>query len=343
MRADPENTPTLNDRHYKAAFENAAVGISILRLDGTRINVNDKLCQILGKSREELLQKSIWDNTNLDDVPGCVDLFKKLLAGDLSSYECEKRIVLADGSERWVKVTGSLCHADDQEEPTVVVFLEDVDKQKNIEFTGRFLNAEVNHRTRNLLAVILGMIRKLEQNTTTSEDITTAIRKRIFALNASYNLLSQTEWSRPTLQDILTEIISALFQKHSERIRIHTERIEIAPQIAVNLGLMFYELISNAIQHGALSHSAGVVDVTASTRVEQGETILNIRWEEMKGPVVSEPAHKGFGLFMLEKGVASGMSGSCKVDFRPEGLALTMMLPLPQATAHTERSKVHGT
>lgn len=342
MTTSADCADTQHEKLYQSAFDNAAVGIAILDMDGTRIEVNKKLCQIMGKDREDLLHTNIWDDTYLDDVAEGVACFKKITDGETESYEREKRSVRPDGGVAWVKVTGSLCDATDGSDPMLIMVVEDVDHQKKSDMARTLLNAEVSHRTKNLLGVIQGIIRRLERNAPSAAELAEAIRQRIFALSASYGILSKTEWAQPNLRDVINEVTLGTFGKFSERIHLDMERIEVAPQVAVNLGLTFYEMIANAAQHGALSCPKGEVHVSASIVHADDAPLLKIVWQERNGPEVRPPDTKGFGLFMLEKGVTTGMSGTCDLDFSKTGLVVELALPIPEPNDGLTRSKTHG-
>jgi two-component sensor histidine kinase len=92
--------------------------------------------------------------------------------------------------------------------------------------------------------------------------------------------------------------------------------LDLEPKTAVALGLAIHELATNAVKHGALSRPEGRVQVRWT--MEAG--VLRLTWRETGGPPVLQTGERGFGLRMLEQGLAEELRGSVRIDFRPEGV-----------------------
>src|SRR5262249_29164411 len=97
-----------SEERFRGTFENAAVGIAHLHPDGELLRVNQKCCDIVGYTREELLGKSFIDLTHPDDLAVTKERFAALLRGDLPGYASEKRYLCKDGSHVWSQVDVSL-------------------------------------------------------------------------------------------------------------------------------------------------------------------------------------------------------------------------------------------
>ncbi|MDQ3910594.1 MAG: PAS domain S-box protein, partial [Actinomycetota bacterium] len=93
-----------SEERFRATFEQAAVGIAQTAPDGSWLRVNDKLCDIVGYTREELLRKSFQDVTHPDDLSENVEHVRRLLAGEVESFSMEKRYIRKDGSAIWTNV-----------------------------------------------------------------------------------------------------------------------------------------------------------------------------------------------------------------------------------------------
>ncbi len=87
------------------------------------------------------------------------------------------------------------------------------------------------------------------------------------------------------------------------------------------------ELATNVVKHGALSNAAGEISVDWDLTHEKGEPRL--RWLERGGPPVDDPARRGFGTRLLERSLASDLSGKVQIDFLPTGLVCAVDAPLP--------------
>src|SRR5262249_1735950 len=97
-----------SEERFRGTFENAAVGIAHGDFTGRFLRVNEKLCAILGYSREELLQKTFRDITYPDELAASVELFQGLIRGDSPNYATEKRYLRKDGTPVWVERSVSL-------------------------------------------------------------------------------------------------------------------------------------------------------------------------------------------------------------------------------------------
>ena len=100
-----------NESLYRATFDQAAVGMNYVSLDGRFLRVNPKYCEITGYSQEELLQLRFQDLTHPDDLAGTAEHTQRLLAGQGETGSQDKRYIRKDGSVVWVHITSSLLRA----------------------------------------------------------------------------------------------------------------------------------------------------------------------------------------------------------------------------------------
>lgn len=118
---------------FRATFEQAAVGISRVSLDGRFIQVNDGLCAIVGYERDVLLGLTFQEITYPEDLEADLAYVQRLLAGTIRSYSLEKRYIRKDGSINWVNITPSLVRKRNGEADYFVVVIEDIQARKDAE------------------------------------------------------------------------------------------------------------------------------------------------------------------------------------------------------------------
>jgi len=117
-----------------ATVDRAPVGIAQVAPDGSWLRVNDRMCEIVGYSREELLATTFQAVTHPEDLKADLAQAKRLLAGKIDRYQMEKRYVRRDGSERWVLLTVSLVRDPDTAEPLYFIsVVEDIEARKRTE------------------------------------------------------------------------------------------------------------------------------------------------------------------------------------------------------------------
>ncbi len=97
-----------SEARYRATFDQAAVGIARVDLDGRWLELNQRYCDILGYPCEELLALTFQKVTHPDDLGADVEQAERLRAGEISNYAMEKRYVRKDGSLVWVELSCSM-------------------------------------------------------------------------------------------------------------------------------------------------------------------------------------------------------------------------------------------
>ncbi|WP_175429601.1 PAS domain-containing protein [Azospirillum argentinense] len=122
-----------SDERFRSVFELAAVGIERVGLDGRILDVNAKICDIIGYPREELLRRTYRDITDPADLAAEEELIERLLSGELSSYALEKRYRRKDGGAVWVRVTSSLARITGTEPAYRITVAEDITERKAME------------------------------------------------------------------------------------------------------------------------------------------------------------------------------------------------------------------
>jgi two-component sensor histidine kinase len=182
---------------------------------------------------------------------------------------------------------------------------------------------ELAHRVKNSLALIMAMARQTGLSAADLDEFLGTFEGRLKALAGVHDLLSERGWRGPPL----AALIRAALAPHEGRVRLgRMAELSLTPAAAQDLVLALHELATNAAKHGALSAPHG--SVTLEGRVSDDELVLT--WGEAGGPPAASPRHRGFGTTLLEQAVARQNKGRVGFDWRPEGLACTLVLPLAQ-------------
>jgi len=133
-----------SEEQFRATFEQAAVGIAHVTPDGRFLRVNQRFCDIVAYTREELLAKSFQEITHQDDLAKDVDSQHRLLANEIPTYSREKRYVRKDGSSVWVNLTVSLLREPTGAPKYFISVIEDITKRKQAE--GALRDSEEKYR-----------------------------------------------------------------------------------------------------------------------------------------------------------------------------------------------------
>lgn len=120
----------LAEETFAGAFTSAALGMALVSLDGTWLDVNEALCRILGYSRQELLQVDFQQLTHPDDLPAELQMVQDLLAGERAHFHLEKRYVGRDGNLVWARLSVSLVRDERGDPLHFVSQIQDVSAQR---------------------------------------------------------------------------------------------------------------------------------------------------------------------------------------------------------------------
>ena len=199
-------------QRFRATFEQAAVGMAQATVEGKFLLVNQKLCEILGYSRQELVDKRFQEITWQEDLASEQELVRQLLAGEIENFSLEKRYIRNDGELVWANLTVSLLREQNGTQFLMAV-VEDIRERKQAEESLR-LRAEELSWTAQMLAKTTNVLRKRNQELdqfayVVSHDLKAPLR-------AIANLSS---WIEEDLSDSMTE--DTLHQMNLLRGRVH--------------------------------------------------------------------------------------------------------------------------
>jgi len=188
---------------------------------------------------------------------------------------------------------------------------------------------ELNHRVRNMLAVVSAMASQTLQSANTYGSLDNFL-DRLHSMAHTYKLLTETDWSYMSLGELLRAELSVI--GGSNRYTLNGPAVQLVPREALALGMVMHELATNALKHGALSNGKGIVEVTWSL-AEQPVKAIKIRWEEKGGPFVASPKHRGFGSTLIERQLAYELDGESQLEFLPDGLVALLKVPRLNSSA----------
>jgi two-component sensor histidine kinase len=154
---------------------------------------------------------------------------------------------------------------------------------------------------------------------------------RLFALSSQHDLLTLGNWEGAALEGVVRRALRPYREEGRaegrERFVVEGPPVHLAPKRALALGLAFHELATNAARHGALSNQDGQVHVTWTVAEDGGA--LHLVWRESGGPRISAPGPRGFGLRLIEQGLAREISGAVDLQLAPDGLVCSWDMKLP--------------
>jgi two-component system CheB/CheR fusion protein len=191
----------------------------------------------------------------------------------------------------------------------------------------RVLVAELNHRVRNMLQVVLGLANQTLRRSENLESFGAAFLGRIQALARAYELLSHDGWRKVPIVDLIQRQLSP-FSLEARRYSLSGPSLVLTANAALSLGLVLYELGTNATKYGAWSAAEGHIEIAWEIAAgADGVRQFLLRWIETGGPAVTAPARKGFGSELMERQLHHEFHGTAAMEFATEGLRVTVTIP----------------
>jgi two-component sensor histidine kinase/CHASE1-domain containing sensor protein len=187
------------------------------------------------------------------------------------------------------------------------------------------LTRELNHRVKNTLANVLSIVSLTKRRARDLDSFTAALEGRIRALSATHDLLTQSEWGTTPIRAVVTAELAPYALESSRHLKLGGPDVELAPNDALSLGLAIHELATNAAKYGALSVLDGTVTITWKLITRE---LARVEWVESGGPPVSPQRRRGFGTELIEKIVAHELRNPVDLQFEPEGVRCSLILPV---------------
>lgn len=311
---------------FRGAMEHSALGMALVSLDGRWLSVNPSVCAIVGYTREELLSLTFQDITHPDDLDADLTMLHDMLDGRLPSYRMEKRYLRKDGSVVWVVLTVSAARDSLGKPKFFVSQLEDIDQRKQQERQiaealqeKELLLREVYHRVKNNLQVIRSLLklqsRALVDGEARSALMETAERVRSMALvheklYQSRNLATIT--TREFVDDLVAQIRDSSGMD-TTRVALDTSvaRLRVGLDVAIPLGLLLNELLTNAVKHAFPDQRKGRIRVILRRRPVGAELIVDDDGVGIRPDLIPETT-RSMG-FRLATGLARQLGGALQL------------------------------
>jgi PAS domain S-box-containing protein len=202
----------------------------------------------------------------------------------------------------------------------------DITERKQARARHELLTHEIQHRTKNLFAVVLAVVSRSFVGKHTVEDAQTAVISRLESLCQTHVMLIDKEWEGADLR----EIVRSEMSPYADRVHVEGPSLMLTASVAQDFALVLHELATNAAKYGALSNATGKVHISWST---DDSNLFTLRWQEQGGPPVRPPMQKGFGSAVLEELMVQHFEIPPRIDFASEGLCYELSGSLDPLTS----------
>ncbi len=305
---------TLRDRlaEIEAIYNNTPIGLALLDRDLRYIRINAALAEMNGVPAGDHIGRVVWDV-----VPAMRDASEPHLRHVLQTGDLVRKEVSGES------LNGIIRHWDKTFYPlrrpdgsilAVGAMVEEITERKRAEEVQSLLMREINHRTKNMLSVVLSIARQTAASDTA--EFIKHFSARIQALSANQDLLIKSDWRGVDLEDLVRAQLAHFVDLIGTRIAVDGPQVRLAAAAAQSIGIALHELATNAGKYGALSGERGRVEI--DWRLNGDE--FTIGWAECEGPSVEAPKRHGFGSTVISMVAKASVDGDVELDYAPSGL-----------------------
>ncbi len=347
------------EKRFRKIFEEAAIGMALVDMDGFLLDTNPALAEMLQYSKEELYMKSFKDFTHPEDVHEGLNLFQELVTGKRESFSQEKRYIRKDGQIVWSQVSVSILRGPRGEPQFAVAMTQDITQRKAAEAEiltnqeqlqslaselslteereRRRLATDLHDHIGQALAVSkikLGVLQKTAPSRTLAKPLG-EVRELIEKMIQDTRSLT-FELSLPVLYELGFEAAVEWFAKHirsQHGIQVELQRgldpIPMTDEIKVLLFRSVRELMMNIVKH-AQARRARVTMVRIDDRVDIEVTDDGVGIDQAQS-AAQAGGSSGFGLFSIRERL-NYLGGRLEVDSEAgRGTRITLTVPLKYA------------
>lgn len=313
-----------NERFLNAVINSSAESIKVISTDGRLELINERGLRLLDiKDASPLIGSDwamLWPPDYRDRLHAAM---RTAIGGGIGRFTGFRPTMR--GTPKWWDVLITPVRDFNGQVAKLVCASRDITEEKQHEDQVKLLIGEINHRAKNLLAVVQAVARQTVRDSS-SQAYVERLGLRISGLAASHDLLVNNGWRGVDVSDLVQSQLSFV-QEIGDRLSIKGPHIVLKPPAAQAIGMALHELATNAIAYGALSNDAGIVVVEWDVPVIDGRQYFRLTWREQGGPPTVSPVMHGFGHVVMVSMAEQALGGSAKLDFARGGLVWTLQAP----------------
>ncbi len=353
-----------SESRFRATFEQAAVGIAHVAPDGSFLRLNEKFCEIVGYSQEEMVSKTFQEITHPDDLDKDLDLLQQLLYGRNDSYTLEKRYIRKDSSIVWINLTVKILRNSDKTPKWFVSVIEDISERKQAEQKLLDYQQRLKAQATQLTIVEEQERRRIATDLHDNVGQTLALSRLQLAaasksvddaaLKEQFDELSQTllsavkdtrhlifELSSPTLYELGLGAAIGEWIEHKLK-PDHSLDVELVDKLKLSclsldqntvLFRSVRELLTNIVKYARADKASVLLEQEGNVvRIKIKDNGIGFNPEQVKRNVSSEG---GLGLFSIEERLTA-FGGSMVIDSKVHhGTTIVLTVPCSETTKET--------
>ena len=317
----------VSEVRYRRLFEAAHDGVLIIDPVTRKIvEANPFMTLLLGYPHDQLVGKELYQIGLLRDQAASQEMIQTLKRTSRMRYD-DLPLESQTGQHREVEVVANLYSEGGL--PVIQCNIREITERKRAEEHVKMLIAEVNHRAKNLLAVVQAVAQQSAKHGKT-ETAAARLIERIGALAAGQDLLVKSHWHGVEVSELIEAQLAHFKDLFGTRVLFAGPKAQLRADAAQGIGMALHELATNAAKYGALSNDEGRVRISWQVSADT-EPEFSMSWQEEGGPKVAAPVQMGFGQIVIGRLAEAAVQGVAEINYAPEGFSWTLSAPMKAA------------
>jgi PAS domain S-box-containing protein len=251
-------------------------------------------------------------------------------------YEMEHRLMVIGKGYLWHLSRASLLRDTSGHPVKWYGTTTDIHENKMREEHIRVLMTEVNHRSKNLLAVTQAIARQTVSSSGSAAEFEQKFSARLLGLSASQDLLTDEKWRGVRLEALVQSQTGSQSGAHGGRVVMTGPDVLLNSAATQAIGMALHELSTNAVKYGALSNESGRIAIEWRLPTSDAGPTFEMDWVERGGPPVAAPLSPGFGSVVIDRMLSQRLNAIVELSYDKEGLAWRFQAPLVNIVASDE-------
>jgi PAS domain S-box-containing protein len=311
-----------SEERYRELVENANDIVTTLDLEGRITSVNPAVETILGYKPEELIGLPLSSLVPAEEMKMHESMLRRKLDGEPST-RYEMTVMAKGGQKRLTLDVNSRLISDARGNPIAIHSIaRDITERKEAEARQDLLVRELQHRTKNMLAVIQSIATSTLRRSGDLAGAEDALVGRLHALARAQEFVASGPAGGVPLRDLVESELSAF----AARLKIEGLPVVLGGAFAQQFALVLHELATNATKYGSLSVATGRVLISWEIKSQCSGPTLGFYWMERDGPPVQPPAKEGFGSQLI----SIAFNDPPRVSYTENGFEFAVDVPLSQ-------------
>jgi two-component system CheB/CheR fusion protein len=250
----------------------------------------------------------------------------------VSSFEGQ--LLRGDGERRDVMLTATPLFDEGGKARGAIAAIVDISERKKAEARQQVLLYELQHRVKNIIATISALASRTLRRDVQPEEFVQSFQGRLRGMASTHELLSRANWRGAPLGELVETALRSHASLDGGAIAVKGPDILMTPSAAATLGMVLYELATNAVKYGALSQSSGHLEVAWQLQGSSPVDRVALTWTESGGTTAPKDLAGGFGVNFVKRSFEYEMQGTATMEPVPGGLRWTLRFPISQNVQH---------